>query len=293
MTAAPVHFSVVVPCYQAAATLAELLDSLARQTCTDGWEVVLADNGSTDGSRVLAEGYRGRLPALTVADASARRGAAAARNSGARAARGEALAFIDADDVADERWVETMTRALGKYDFVASRLDTTRLNPPWLWACRTVSQAAGLVPLWYPPYLPHAGGSGLGVRRALHEAVGGFDETLPVLEDTDYCLRLQLMGQQLHFAPDALVHVRLRADLRGLYRQGLAWGFYNVALHRRYAAGRSPEWWRWRRHARGWMRLLGLALRPYRRPARAAAAWKLGWLAGQLAGSLRYRIPPG
>jgi glycosyltransferase involved in cell wall biosynthesis len=283
---------VVVPCYQAARTLPALLDSLARQTYRGPWEVVLADNGSTDGGRAVAEAYRARLPALIVVDASARRGAAAARNAGARAAGGEALAFIDADDAADERWVESLAWALAKHDFVASRLDATRLNPPWLRVCRTVSQAQGLKPLWYPPYLPHAGGSGLGVRRELHEAVGGFDETLPALEDTDYCLRLQLLGKELHFVDDAVVYIRHRTTLRGLYRQGRVWGFHNVALYRRYAPPGTRERWRWERHAREWGRLLRALVGVHRPEVRAAAAWKLGWLVGQLQGSVRYRVPP-
>jgi glycosyltransferase involved in cell wall biosynthesis len=292
VTAAPARLSVVVPCYQAARTLGELLESLGRQTYPGWWEIVLADNGSTDDWRAIAEAYRPRLPALTVIDASRRRGAAAARNAGARAARGDALAFIDADDVADERWVESLAGALGKHDFVASRLDATRLNPPWLRFCRIVSQAEGLEPLWYPPYLPHAGGSGLGVRRELHEAVGGFDETLPVLEDTDYCLRLQLLGKELSFVGDAVVYVRHRTTLGGLYRQGRVWAAHNVALYRRYAPPGTHEPWRWRRHAREWGRLLGRVGRLHRPEERAAAAWKLGWLVGQLQGSARYRVPP-
>ena len=63
-------------------------------------------------------------------------------------------------------------------------------------------QRDGLIPYTYPPFLPHAGGSSLGVKRALHEAIGGFDEDLPALEDTDYCWRIQLAGTPLVLVPE-------------------------------------------------------------------------------------------
>ena len=65
-----VRLSVVVPCYQAARTLPALLDSLARQTYRGPWEVVLADNGSTDGGRAVAEAYRARPPSVEPLSAS-------------------------------------------------------------------------------------------------------------------------------------------------------------------------------------------------------------------------------
>src|SRR5690606_18360027 len=88
--------------------------------------------------------------------------------------------------------------------------------------------------LWYSPYLLHAGGCGLGIRRSLHEKVGGFDESLPRLMDTDYCIRVQLTGVTLQFVPDALVHVRRRNRGRELFWQARVWARYNTYLYSRY-----------------------------------------------------------
>ncbi|HEY4573152.1 MAG TPA: glycosyltransferase family A protein, partial [Thermoanaerobaculia bacterium] len=100
--------SVVIPCLNAAATLGVQLAALTRQSWPGGWEVIVADNGSTDGSREIVESYRGRLPGLALVDASDRRGQAHARNLGAAAATGDALLFCDADDEVAPGWMEAL-----------------------------------------------------------------------------------------------------------------------------------------------------------------------------------------
>jgi glycosyltransferase involved in cell wall biosynthesis len=280
--------SVVIPCFNAAATLGGQLAALAAQRWPGEWEVIVADNGSTDGSVAVAASFRDRLPRLTVAAASGHLGPGHSRNVGARVARGEALLFCDADDEVAPGWLAAMAQALGEHDFVACRYEVAKLNPPWVAAARPHPQETGLNPYTYPPFLPHAGGGGLGVRRRLHEVVGGFDEDLPALEDTDYCWRLQLAGTPLHYVPDAVVHIRYRPDLAGNFRQLLSFGEHNVLIYRRYRSrgmprlGPGPGLLRWGK-------LLLTAPRLATRPGRAAWLSQLGWRLGRLRGCLRYR----
>lgn len=289
MSAAPRLLSVVVPCRDAAATLAGALAALAGQEAAVDWEVVVADNGSRDSSRAIAESFRGRLPGLRVVDAADRTGAAHARNAGAAAATGGFLLFCDADDEVAPGWLAAMAGALAAHPFVASRFELRRLNPGWLGARLTHPQESGLNPYTYPRFLPHAGGSGLGVWRERHQAIGGFDESLPALEDTDYCWRLQLAGTPLVFVPEAVVHVRLPVALGGHFRQMRSYGEYNVCLYRRYRArgmprlGLLPGFLRWGRLLLGLPRLL---------TRRGRVEWisQLGWRLGRLRGCLEYRV---
>jgi len=62
--------------------------------------------------------------------------------------------------------------------------------------------------------------------RQTSELIGGFDETMLKLQDTDYCWRIQLVGIKLHFLPDAVVHYRLRDKVEDLYDQARLWGKY-------------------------------------------------------------------
>ena len=133
---------------------------------------------------------------------------------GAAAAGGDAFLFCDADDEVAPGWLAALGRALAVHEFVACRYDNEKLNPAWVQRTHLNPQREGLTAYDYPPFLPHAGGGGLGVRRTVHEAVGGFDESLPALEDTDYCWRIQLAGHGFHFAPDAVVNIRHRHDPR-------------------------------------------------------------------------------
>src|SRR5664279_4470403 len=72
--------SVIIACLNGAATLGTQLEALAGQPCPVPWELLLADNGSTDASVAIAESFRPRIPTLRIIDASSHRGAGPARN---------------------------------------------------------------------------------------------------------------------------------------------------------------------------------------------------------------------
>ena len=91
--------SVITPVYNAAAYLARAADSLRAQTLTD-WELLLIDDGSTDDSPALCDRLAAQDNRIRAVH-QPNRGVSAARNAGLDAARGQYLAFLDADD-----WVE-------------------------------------------------------------------------------------------------------------------------------------------------------------------------------------------
>lgn len=281
--------SVVIPCRDAEATLGEQLEALAGQDWDRPWEVILADNGSTDRTRAIAARFATRLPGLRVVDAAGRGGAAHARNAGAAVAAGRYLAFVDADDVVAPGWLAAVGAALDRHPFVACRYDSQTLNPGAAERTLLRPQDAGLMHYDYPDFLAHAGGGGLAVRREIHQAVGGFDETYPALEDTDYCWRIQLAGTPLAFAGDAVVRIRYKTRPLEVYRQGFSFGQYNVLIYRRYRErgmprlGILPGLNRWAAFlvktpgalvAGEWPRWL----------------WQLGWRLGRLWGSVRYGV---
>lgn len=286
----PLKLSVVIPCLNAEATLGAQLEALARQSWPGEWEVIVADNGSTDHSREIVERYRGRIPGLRLVNASDRRGQAHARNMGAAAAAGDAFLFCDADDEVGAGWLAAMGRALAVNDFVACRYDQEKLNPVAVRRTHLNPQKDGLTRYDYPDFLPHAGGGGLGVRRRVHEAVGGFDETLPALEDTDYCWRIQLAGFGFHFVPEAVVHIRHRHDLGSIYRQGVSYGKHNVLIYSRYRSKGMPRLG-WVPGLLRWGKLIARTpLMVLTREGRARWLWQLGWRVGRLEGCFKYRV---
>lgn len=285
--------SVIIPCLNAADSIGTQLEALAKQSWCEPWEVIVSDNGSTDESLAIIERYREQLPKLRIVDSSDRRGAGHARNVGALAATGDALAYCDADDEIASGWVAAMGEALSKHDFVACRIDFAKLNESWvLGLFQDHPQISRLQKLTYPPYFQHAGGGTLGVKKSVHEAVGGFDESLFAHEDTDYCLRIQQTGTELHFATDAVTNIRCRRTLSGLFKQARIWAEYYVLLYKKCRPLERGDLWRWRSFLRQWQHLLYCLPGIHSKAGRALWVWNLGSQIGTFTGSLKHHVPP-
>ena len=198
------------------------------------WELLICDNGSRDGTVALAQSWADRLP-LRVVVADSIPGAGPARNAGVEAARGEWIGFCDADDEVADGWLTELCTALELHPFVAGRFEGERLNSARTLRSRALDQQDGLQLSSPTVGLPNAGGGNLGIHRSVFLAVGGFDTAVRYLQDTDLCWRVQLAGHPLVFIPDLVVHVRLRARLRDMYRQGRNYGASLASLERRYA----------------------------------------------------------
>jgi glycosyltransferase involved in cell wall biosynthesis len=281
--------SVIIPCYNAAHTIADQLNALVSQQCPEPWEILVVNNRSTDSTVEVVEGYRQRLPNLRIIEAAERQGQSYALNIGVRAASGEHLLFCDADDVVGEGWVAAMGEALLKYDFVSGPFEIEKLNQSSLQMNRVNPQPDGIQEYTNPPYLPHTGGGNMGVKRSVFEAVGGFDESMAGLFDTDFCWRVQLAGTELHAVPNAILHVRYRDTPYSIFKQAKLYGEYNVFLYKRYRPQGMPEL-SWRKGVRAWIDLF-LSLPNLRdKEERPWMLWALGWRLGRLYGCLKYRV---
>ena len=278
-----VQISVVLPALDAADTLGQQLDALAAQEVAGAWEVIVVDNGSTDGTVELAESYSDRLPVRVLH--CARPGPSAARNEGAGAAQGAVLLFCDADDVVAPGWVEGMRAALSEADAVGGAIENDLLNPGTLVAKHPAGLpvAAG--------FLPRAITANIGVRAEVWRELGGLEESYGYgAEDTEFCWRLQLAGYRLAYAPDAVVHYRVRATLRGAARKAYQHGVARARLFRDYHGAGMPRP-RFLGAAYRWARIVvGVLTVPFSRRRRwwwaqeAAGAW------GRLVGSARFRV---
>jgi glycosyltransferase involved in cell wall biosynthesis len=233
--------SVVVPAYNEAAHLGAQLRALGAQDFEGAVEVLVADNGSTDGTPDVARAVAEQsLPHLQVLDAGARPGPSAARNIGWRAATGDLVLFCDADDLAEPGWVRAMVAALGTAGVVGGRLEVESLNDRLTLAWRQPPAQTALPR--GEGYLPFAMGSNMGVRADVLRAVGGFDEELDRSgEEPDLCWKAQLAGEAIAFAPDAVIRYRLRKGLRPLVRQQRNWGKGSVDLYVRFRDKGMPR----------------------------------------------------
>lgn len=226
----------MIPARDAERFLGEQLEALVLQRAATDFEVLVADNGSTDATSSLARSFDGRNGVeVRVVEANGVTGICHARNVGIAAARSDCIAICDADDVVGERWVDAMARALRDHKYVGGPLEFDRLNPRWAADVRRGTHETGFIVVRGGPPWPYVIGANLGLRREAHEQIGGFDETLVGGgDDNDYGWRLAKVGIAPHWEPDAVVHYRVRSTLRGIYRQAYGYNAAFVPLYERY-----------------------------------------------------------
>jgi glycosyltransferase involved in cell wall biosynthesis len=199
--------STVIPAFNAKRFLARALDSALMQDIPRS-EIIVVDDGSSDGTRELVESYRDRNVRLLCH--TRRLGAAGARNTGIFAARGEYVAFLDADD----EWLPgKLSRQLDAITHDAAMIFVScRANLVNEHGRDTGDIYRGAAPAEGPrgwrtllAYPCVATPSVLARRLALID-VGGFNRWMPVGEDQDMWIRLGLMGTIGHI-PESLVRV--------------------------------------------------------------------------------------
>ncbi len=232
--------SVVVPVRNAARTLPPCLDAIERLDPRPQ-EIVLVDNGSTDCSLALLRAFQQEHPTHNVQVLEEpQRGAAAARNTGIRAAMGDVVAFTDADCAPEPLWLRDLTEP-----FVDSSVGAV--------AGRVVAAPASSIlelfsalytlrmpdrPARYQRWTPGEGGfptANLAVRRSLLQELNGFDQTVDIYgEDFDLCARLYDQGAAIVYIPEARVAHYHRTTLAGLLRQAFGFGRSHPYLVRRH-----------------------------------------------------------
>jgi glycosyltransferase involved in cell wall biosynthesis len=214
-------------------------------------DIIVVDNGSTDGTAVVARGYVGlRWPVRVVAEPRA--GVNRARNAGIASTSSELILLCDADDIVEPGWVEELVRALSEADLVGGVAETTTLNPP------SVRALWGLVPLTRPTerYVGFESpwGCNCGFRRAAWQAVSGFDPALSgATDEIEFFVRAQIAGWSVGFTDRAVVQYRLRGDARSVLRRRYQNGFggemirarFGDRTHRRRVTRSLPVAWVW------------------------------------------------
>lgn len=252
------QFSVVIPAFNAAATIADTVRAVVTQPLArEIFECIVVDDGSRDQTAEMAE----RVGAL-VMRLPKNQGASAARNAGVEKARGEWIAFTDADCVPSRRWLAAFLAATEKLDrsTIAVAGQTIGLDSKTT-AARFMDLVGSLDAVNYlrSETFPWAPSCNLAYRRADLLAIGGFDRAFTSYETPEMHLRMvERFGGNILLVPSALVMHRHRGTWRGLWRQQQSYGRGYAHFLIRYA-GRWP--WSVRREARAWARLFPLAMR--------------------------------
>lgn len=232
------HFiSVIVPAYNRADELKELLDSFSRlEYPRDQYELIIADDGSTDGTARLIEQLSDTTNLPFKYYSQPNKGPGAARNLGMENARGDFFIFVDSDVTVPADWLTNIARAINEEQADAfGGPDTFRDDFPALLKAINYSMTSfittgGLrgrkgrkLARFYPRSF------NMGLSRALWQKIGGFG-SLRHGQDIEFSNRIIRSGAKVIYVADAPVFHKRRTNLRRFYRQVFNWGVARVNL---------------------------------------------------------------
>jgi lipopolysaccharide/colanic/teichoic acid biosynthesis glycosyltransferase/glycosyltransferase involved in cell wall biosynthesis len=227
--------SVIVPAHNAAQTIEECIEALLNQSVSrEEYEVIVVDDGSTDGTATLARSYGVRV--IT----QPHRGPAAARNAGAVQAMGEIVLFTDADCAPTPTWIEEMARPFADPEPVLSPAEAV-VGVKGTYLTRQRELVARFVQIEYEDKYDRMARQeridfvdtySAGYRRDVFLANGGFDTTFPTasVEDQELSFRLARKGYKMVFAPQARVYHRHDVSLEEYARRKLNIGYWKALL---------------------------------------------------------------
>jgi glycosyltransferase involved in cell wall biosynthesis len=215
----PPLISILIPCHNAAPWIAATLESALAQTWPNK-EIIVVDDGSTDGSAAIAQTYAGRGVLLVTQE---NRGAAAARNHALRKAHGEFIQFLDADDLISSDKISTQAALL------SARPPGTIASCAWGRFADDPATARFIdkevfrdfAPIDFLVFAARTGAmmhpSAWLVPRAVAERAGPWDESLTLNDDGEYFCRVLLASAGVGFTASA--HSYYRSGLPGSLSQ--------------------------------------------------------------------------
>ena len=236
-------FSVIVCTYNGACRIKSCLTALMQLEYSD-YEVIVVDDGSQDKTSEIVKTF----PEVILISQVSNRGLSAARNLGAKHAKGEIFAYTDDDCQVDKEWLFWLAR--GFSELGCDACGGPNLAPIPIDGDEAIVNAAPGAPshvLIADREAEHLPGCHLAVRREAFEAIGGFREDYWIAgDDVDFCWRLEQAGFQMGFQAASFVWHKRRTTLWNYARQQWNYGKAEALLMRdhpeRFHRGRGARW---------------------------------------------------
>jgi GT2 family glycosyltransferase len=246
--------SVVICTHNGSRTIRECLEGVARLDYPN-FEVIVVDDGSTDGTPDVVGAYDVRLIRTKNC------GLSSARNTGMQAAAGEIIAYLDDDAYPDAHWLQYLAATFLTTNHAG--IGGPNLAPPVdgpIAHCVANAPGGPVHVLLSDREAEHIPGCNMAFRKASLEAIGGFDPQFRVAgDDVDVCWRLQQCGWTLGFHPAAMVWHHRRNSVRAYWKQQRGYGKAEALLKKKWPEkynGTGQLTWAGRIYSRGLTRAL-------------------------------------
>ncbi|MDE7155273.1 MAG: glycosyltransferase, partial [Muribaculaceae bacterium] len=224
-------FSIIVPVYNRIDEVADLLESLSRQT-VNNFELVLVEDGSTQPCEDVVKLYEAKFPIQYYYKEN--EGRSIARNYGMERAKGDYFIFFDSDCVVPEDYFEKLQKqyeekpvdCFGGPDAAHDSFSTTQkaINYSMTSFLTTGGIRGGKISL--EKFTPRT--FNMGFARKVYEKVGGFREMFS--EDIDMSTRIRNAGFSISLYPDQYVYHKRRVDFKKFFRQVYVFGMSRITL---------------------------------------------------------------
>ena len=215
--------SVIVLAYNAARTLDLCLQALSNQEGTVSYDCLVVYRDSADKTQQILKKYP---QVRVVVQPTNKKGISVARNLGLASARGEIIAFTDADCVVPSDWIKKIDQAFSKnknLDGYGGPLTSKRIHTSWM------SRYGGYVAEAYGT-VGKLATNNCAIKKSAVEKVGLFDETLTTGEDVDYSWRLEDAGLTLSVDSTLQVDHLWRTTIKDFIHEQIAYGQGRGAL---------------------------------------------------------------
>lgn len=235
--------SIVIPCFNAEATIVDQLKSIEDQDSAPAFEIVVVDNGSTDGTiRVVQEfADSSKIPVRLVC-ANEHQGASYARNVGIRMCQAERIMFCDADDIVSRWWVSHGEKSF-EFSPVWSGSAILLSDTQFEGSIDQIRTEFGDSEIFEPPQtrqldpFPVLMGGNFGATKTALVQVGGFDQSFfPAGEDNDLGFRFKYSGIQFMEAPSVRIGYRGKWDPTFIRRLAFRQAKAHALIATRYGA---------------------------------------------------------
>ena len=222
----PTFVTIMVPCYNEAANIDETVAHLLKIRY-DNYEVLLINDGSRDNTAQMIDDWAAREPKIRALHQE-NQGKATALNHGIEYARGEILVCIDGDAVLDYDAIAYMVKAMKDQPNVGAvtgnprvRTRTTVIGQLQVTEFSSIIGLTKRAQSIYGTIFTISGVIG-AFRKTAMQAIGGWSPDM-ITEDIDVSWKLQMMGYDIVFEPNALCWVLMPETVTGLYKQRLRW----------------------------------------------------------------------
>ncbi|NWF52282.1 MAG: glycosyltransferase [Nitrospirae bacterium] len=228
--------SIIIPMYNEEKTIGKCIESLLRQSYPpDKYEIIVVSDGCNDNSeKIVNDLIKSESPVKIKLLRQENQGAAAARNYGAKLAKGAIILFIDADCIADYHWVEEMTKPILTDNVVGVQGAYKTIQKEVIAKLAQIEFEERFRKQQRTEHLDFVGSFSAAYNKDIFEKYQGFKKEFIMNEDVELAFRISSDNYKLYFNPEAYVYHLHPNSLLQYFRTKFWRGFWRIILYRKF-----------------------------------------------------------